>query len=41
MQSFDEIYGRAAERRGGAAALEDALGEFPPKTPRRAGGDPG
>src|ERR1700722_399052 len=33
MQSFDEIYARAAERRGGAAALGGALAEYPAKTP--------
>lgn len=33
MQSFDEIYDRAAERRGGEAQLEAAVAEFPSKTP--------
>ena len=33
MQSFDEIYARAAERRGGEAQLEAALAEWPAKTP--------
>lgn len=33
MQSFDEIYARAAERRGGEAQLEAALAEHPAKTP--------
>lgn len=32
MQSFDQIYDRAAERRGGAAALEAALAEYPSKS---------
>jgi 3-methyladenine DNA glycosylase Tag len=34
MQSFDEIYARAAERRGGVAALETALAEYPAKMPQ-------
>jgi 3-methyladenine DNA glycosylase Tag len=33
MQSFDEIYARAAERRGGVAGLETALAEYPSKGP--------
>jgi 3-methyladenine DNA glycosylase Tag len=33
MKSFDEIYDRAAERRGGGAALEAAIAEHPSKTP--------
>jgi 3-methyladenine DNA glycosylase Tag len=33
MKSFDEIYDRAAERKGGAAALEAMIAEWPPKTP--------
>jgi 3-methyladenine DNA glycosylase Tag len=33
MQSFDEIYARAAERRGGEAQLEAALVEHPARTP--------
>jgi 3-methyladenine DNA glycosylase Tag len=33
MQSFDEIYARAAERRGGVAQLEAALAEHPSKPP--------
>ena len=33
MQSFDEIYARAAERRGGAAALEAAVAEHAARTP--------
>src|ERR1700744_3623073 len=33
MQSFDEIYARAAERRGGKAQLEAALAEYPARTP--------
>ncbi len=33
MQSFDEIYARAAERRGGDAALEAALAEHAARTP--------
>jgi len=33
MQSFDEIYERAAARRGGAEALEAAVAEFPSKRP--------
>ena len=33
MQGFDQIYDRAAERRGGRAQLEAALAEFPSKTP--------
>ena len=32
MRSFDEIYDRAAARRGGAAALEAALAEWPAKS---------
>jgi 3-methyladenine DNA glycosylase Tag len=32
MQSFDEIYERAAARHGGRAALEAALAEYPAKT---------
>jgi 3-methyladenine DNA glycosylase Tag len=32
MQSFDQIYDRAAERRGGEAALEAALAEYPSKS---------
>ena len=35
MQSFDEIYARAAERRGGVAALETALAEYPAKMPQQ------
>jgi len=31
MKSFDEIYERAAERKGGAAALEALIAEYPPK----------
>jgi 3-methyladenine DNA glycosylase Tag len=33
MQSFDEIYARAAGRRGGEAALEAAVAEHPAKLP--------
>jgi 3-methyladenine DNA glycosylase Tag len=33
MQSFDEIYARAAERRGGKAQLEAAVAEHPARTP--------
>src|ERR1700677_2067815 len=33
MQSFDEIYARAAERQGGAAALEARRGEYTAKSP--------
>ena len=33
-ESFDEIYARAAERRGGEAALEAALGRIPVKAAR-------
>ena len=33
MQSFDHIYDRAAERRGGAAQLEAAVAEHPARTP--------
>jgi 3-methyladenine DNA glycosylase Tag len=33
MRSFDEIYARAAERRGGEAELEAALAEHPSKSP--------
>ena len=33
MQSFDEIYARAAERRGGTAELEASLAEHASKTP--------
>ena len=33
MQSFDEIYARAAERRGGGAELEAAVAEHPANTP--------
>ena len=33
MQSFDQIYDRAAARRGGAAALEAAVAEHPAKSP--------
>jgi 3-methyladenine DNA glycosylase Tag len=33
MQSFDQIYERAAERRGGAAQLEASLAEHPSKSP--------
>jgi 3-methyladenine DNA glycosylase Tag len=33
MRSFDEIYARAAARKGGAAALEAMIAEYPPKTP--------
>src|SRR5580700_10772420 len=32
MQSFDEIFDRAAARKGGAAALEAMLAEWPPKS---------
>ena len=32
MQSFDEIYERAAERRGGKAALEASIAEHRPKS---------
>ena len=32
MKSFDEIYQRAAARKGGAAALEAMIGEYPPKS---------
>jgi 3-methyladenine DNA glycosylase Tag len=31
MRSFAEIYARAAERKGGAAALEAMIAEWPPK----------
>lgn len=31
MKSFDEIYARAAERKGGEAALEKLIAEYPPK----------
>lgn len=33
MGSFDEIYARAAERKGGPAALEALIGEYKSKTP--------
>jgi 3-methyladenine DNA glycosylase Tag len=33
MQSFEQIYERAAARRGGEAALEAALAEYPAKSP--------
>jgi len=33
MQSFDEIYARAAERRGGGAELEAVVAEHPANTP--------
>jgi 3-methyladenine DNA glycosylase Tag len=32
MQTFDEIFERAAARKGGAAALEVLIAEFPPKS---------
>ena len=32
MQSFDQIYDRAAARKGGAAALEAMIAEHPPKS---------
>jgi 3-methyladenine DNA glycosylase Tag len=32
MQSFDEIFERAAARKGGAAALEAMVAEYPPKS---------
>ena len=32
MKRFDEIYERAAERKGGAAALEALIAEWPPKS---------
>ena len=32
MQSFDQIYDQAAKRRGGEAALEAALAEYPSKS---------
>jgi 3-methyladenine DNA glycosylase Tag len=32
MQSFESIYERAAARKGGAAALEAMLAEYPPKS---------
>ena len=32
MQSFDEIFERAAARKGGAAALEAMIGEYPPQS---------
>ena len=32
MKSFDEIYARAAERKGGAAALEALVAEWPAKS---------
>jgi 3-methyladenine DNA glycosylase Tag len=32
MQSFDEIFERAAARKGGAAALEAMIAEYPPKS---------
>jgi 3-methyladenine DNA glycosylase Tag len=32
MRSFDEIYARAAARKGGRAALEAMVAEWPPKT---------
>jgi 3-methyladenine DNA glycosylase Tag len=32
MQSFDEIFARAAARKGGAAVLEAMIGEYPPKS---------
>jgi 3-methyladenine DNA glycosylase Tag len=32
MRSFDDIYARAAERKGGAAALEALIAEWPPKS---------
>jgi 3-methyladenine DNA glycosylase Tag len=32
MRSFDEIYARAAERKGGTAALEAMIAEYPPKS---------
>jgi 3-methyladenine DNA glycosylase Tag len=31
MQAFEQIYARAAERKGGAAALEAMIAEWPPK----------
>jgi 3-methyladenine DNA glycosylase Tag len=33
VRSFDEFYARAAERKGGEAALEALIAEYPPKTP--------
>jgi 3-methyladenine DNA glycosylase Tag len=33
MQSFNEIYDRAAARKGGPAALEALINEYPPKSP--------
>jgi 3-methyladenine DNA glycosylase Tag len=33
MRDFDEIWARAAERKGGDAALEALANEYPPKTP--------
>ncbi|HEY1427554.1 MAG TPA: DNA-3-methyladenine glycosylase I [Caulobacteraceae bacterium] len=35
MQSFDQIWDRAAARRGGAAALEAAVAEHPSKSPAK------
>jgi 3-methyladenine DNA glycosylase Tag len=32
MKTFDEIYARAAERKGGEAALEALIAEWPPKS---------
>ena len=32
MQTFDEIFDRAAARKGGAAALEALIAEYPPKS---------
>jgi 3-methyladenine DNA glycosylase Tag len=40
MQSFDEIFERAAARKGGAAALEAMLAEYPPKTPAELAATP-
>jgi 3-methyladenine DNA glycosylase Tag len=33
MQDFQQIYDRAAARKGGAAALEAMIAEYPPKSP--------
>ena len=32
MQSYEQIFDRAAARKGGAAALEAMIGEYPPKS---------
>src|SRR5580698_5789028 len=40
MQSFDEIFERAAARKGGAAALEGMIAEWPPKSPAELAATP-